>query len=93
VENTPSGGRLDWLYDVAAHTLKPCALGILDMSREPMDGMYFQRGLVQYRVADDQRTVEFSSTLGPRFGRGVTFDVIEEQDGIRLANPQVLWMA
>ena len=93
VENTASGGRLDWLYDVVASTLKPYALGVLDMSREPMDGMYFQRALVQYRVADDRRTIEFSSTLGPRFGRGVTFDLIEEPGGIRLANPQMLWIA
>jgi hypothetical protein len=93
VENTASGGRLDWLYDAAANTLTPCALGILDMSREPMDGMYYQRGLVQYRVADDRRTIEFSSTLGPRFGRGATFDVIEGPGGVRLANPQVLWIA
>lgn len=94
VENTASGARQqEWLYDLATNRLVRYAIGILDMTREPVDGMYFQRGLVQYQVADDGRALEFSCTLGPQFGRGLHFELVDAPDGVQLRQPTPLWIS
>lgn len=94
VENTANGARQqEWLYDLATNRLVPHAVGILDMTREPVDGMYFQRGLVQYQVTDDQRALEFSCTLGPQFGRGLRFELSDAPEGVQLGQPTPLWIS
>jgi hypothetical protein len=93
-ENTASGARQqEWLYDLATNRLAPYTSGILDMSREPVDGMYFQRGLIQYQIVDDGRTLEFSCTLGPRFGRGLRFELVDAPKGVQLRQPTPLWIS
>jgi hypothetical protein len=93
VENRASGGWQEWLYDLGTNRLIPYAIGVLDMTREPVNGMYFQRGLVQYRVVEDQRALEFSCTLGPRFGRGLRFELVDAPEGVQLREPTLLWIS
>jgi hypothetical protein len=93
VERLPGGARQDWLYDVTTNRLTALALGIVDVSREPMNGMYYARGLMEYQVADDWQTLEFSCTLGPRFGRGLRFVLVETSEHVRLARPMLLWIS
>jgi hypothetical protein len=93
VEKTTSGGRLEWLYNLATNRLAPYAIGILDMSSEPVDGMYFTRGLIQYQLKDDGQALEFSCTLGPRFGRGLRFELVDAPEGVQLTQPAPLWIS
>jgi hypothetical protein len=82
-----------WLYDLTANRLVPFFDAPVDMRDEPVDGMYFRRAMIQYSVVDERRALEFSCTLGPRFGRGLVFDLVEEAAGIRLANQRLLWIS
>jgi hypothetical protein len=82
-----------WLYDLTTNRLVPFLDAPVDMRDEPVDGMYFRRAMIQYSVVDERRALEFSCTLGPRFGRGLVFDLVEEAGGIRLANQRMLWIS
>ena len=38
-------------------------------------GMFFQRGIVQFFIDPDRKRVLFTYILGPRYGRGMLFEV------------------
>jgi len=48
-------------------------------------GMFYERGAVTFCIDTDRKRVVFTYTLGPRYGRGMTFGVIGQGTKGRLS--------
>ena len=55
-------------------------------------GMFFDRFLGRFEVAEDQMSFEIGWQTGPRYGRGFVYEIeLFQETGFRLGRPRCIW--
>jgi hypothetical protein len=63
-----------WMYQGGQPALLPPVEGN-DIDLGAQRGMFYERGLVTFCIDTNRKRLVFTYTLGPRYGRGMTFGV------------------
>ena len=57
------------------------------------NGMYYSHGYGDFSIHDNGEVVRIGWDVGPRFGRGYKFSIIQRGDEIELENQEDLWVS
>lgn len=60
---------------------------------EPVSGMYFPEGHASIGIDKKNGYAFLSFSVGPRYGRGFQYEIVNDEDGQRLGKEQMLWMS
>ncbi|MDE6761081.1 MAG: hypothetical protein K2J90_10455 [Lachnospiraceae bacterium] len=79
-----------WLYENGC-------LEETDMTRErnleQRSGMYYSEAYFDFSFDTDNYWVYLNISFGPRYARGVRFELMQEENTISLCNDKVLWVS
>lgn len=56
-------------------------------------GMYYSHGLGDFSIDKDGSLVRIGWQVGPRYGRGYEYTVVQNNDDIQLVNQTLLWVS
>ena len=64
-----------------------------EINREPISGMYFKEGhaTIGYDLKEGKAYLDYA--VGPRYGRGFVYPIIEVEGGYQLGKPDLLWVS
>lgn len=57
-----------------------------------ISNMYYDRALFEFEILDES-TVSLQYCLGPKYGRGLKYDIVWENDAILLGNERTIWVS
>ena len=55
--------------------------------------MYYHKGQAEIGVDEDKQKAYLEYTVGPRYARCYMYDICTSDDGISIANEDVLWVS
>ena len=84
------GNVIKEAYDYSEDGLKPISFP-REVSREK-SGMYYREATASASYDGDGKA-SISVTFGPLFGRGYSYDVVDDGDKYLLTNQQMIWIS
>ena len=57
------------------------------------DGMYWSVGSISIKIHEDRGKVDLSYVYGPLYGSGYTYEIIEDEDGVRPGRGEMSWIS
>lgn len=57
------------------------------------DGMYWSVGSISIKIHEDRGKVDLSYVYGPLYGSGYTYEIIEDDDGVRPGRGEMSWIS
>ena len=61
--------------------------------REPTDGMYYQEGCADFSISPDSKKNIIEWQVGPRYGRGLRYDIVLNDSNVILHKDADLWVS
>ena len=61
--------------------------------KQERNGMYYSHGSGDFSVHDNGEVVRIGWVVGPRFGRGYKYSIVQSGDEIELTNQEDLWVS
>ena len=87
------GNVIKEAYAYSEDGLKPISISHEDSEDSwEESGMYYREAAASASYDGDGKA-SISVTFGPLFGRGYSYDVIEDRDKYRLTNQQMIWIS
>ena len=85
-----TGIRQKWIYENGC-------LKETDMKREvqlePRSGMYYLEARFEFSFDADKDEAHLNIGYGPRYARGIRFELVQEENQVLLCNDKVLWVS
>ena len=66
--------------------------GTMNATR-PVDRMYFPKGYGLIGVLEDNSYAYVSYVVGPRFGEGFRYKILNDEEGLRLGYKELVWIS
>ena len=60
---------------------------------QPVSRMYFAEGHAEFGTNSDSSVAFVNYLVGPRYGRGFSFEIIEDNEGKHLGEEKLLWVS
>ncbi len=74
--------RIDYLCDLDTEPIK-----------DPKDGMYFNEGLGYFSFNEMNNEIQFEWYVGPRYGRGFVYKIIDIEGKIEVIQDRLIWVS
>ena len=61
--------------------------------KQERNGMYYSHGFGDFSIHDNGEVVRIGWQVGPRYGRGYEYSIVQRGDEIELVNQKDLWIS